>query len=408
MRPPSGVEIAILPEPRALQAVAEQVKATGRAYPLVALGRMFVARPERYRVRFRATGAEGGPSALLQCAACGAVARAAGDLVRHAIAHHLADHYREEKIADAPPKGNFTAVARCSLNGALLGPTNHHSYQTALLKLHRAQFASMPWERFRASIVLDRDPAAVEAWRQQASTRVTYLPLRGETPQPISTEADLERDFRANRLADCSREGAEFTVDGAIGSESGDPALRAAVRAMVAEEAHFPQQLIRQLAAALARAGLAVFRGARRMLFVAPARPAPFLADPTHVAPEVWAILEYAREHPRRGRGDLIRALCPSEAPAVGASDARLTTFLGHLDWLVRQGHLIEYFNGELERVAAPTGAPSSAAHPRSSRRQRRRRHAARAQATPTPAAGALPSNAAAPVPQSPSDAPLG
>lgn len=404
VRPPPGVEIAILPEPRALQAVADQVKASGRAYPLFALGRMFVARPERYRVRFRATGAEGGPSALLQCVACGAVARAAGDLVRHVIERHRAEHYREETASDAPPKGNFTAVARCTLNGALLGPTNHHSYQAALLKLHRSRFASMSLERFKASIVLDRDPAAVEAWRRQASLRTTYLPLHGEAPSPISTEADLERDFRANRLAGCSREGAEFTVDGAVGRESGDDGLRAAVRAMVAEEAAFPQRLIRLLAAALTRAGLVVFRGARSMLFVAPARPAPFLADPTHVAPEVWAILEYVRKHPRRGRGDLVRALCPPEAsresaPPDGAPDARLATFLGHLDWLVRQGHLIEYFNGELERVAAPTGAPSSAAHPRPSRRQRRRRHAPHAQAKPAPTAEA---------PQPPSDAPLG
>lgn len=387
--PPPGIDLAILPESRAVEAVAAQVKASGRAYPLFALGRMFVAKPERHRIRFRALGKEGGLSPLLQCVTCGAIARTATDLARHALERHLANHYREEKTTEEPPKGNFAAVARCSLNGALLGPTNHHSYQAALLKLHRSRFPSMSLERFKASIVLDRTPAAVEQWRQQASTRVAFVPLQGENPTPLASETEVERHFRDHRLAEATRTGMEFTVDGAAGRECADAVLKTAVRAMVAEESLFPRRLIGILAETLSKAGLAIFRGPRGMLFVATTRPAPFAADPSHVAPGVWAILEFVREHPRKGRKDLVRALCPSTATpapaaegapaAAPAPDPQLVACLGDLDWLIRQGHIIEYFNGELERVTprpatpAPPGGDNTPSAAHGPRRKRRR-----------------------------------
>ncbi|MCC7518037.1 MAG: hypothetical protein IT578_02505 [Verrucomicrobiae bacterium] len=403
--PPPGVEIALLLEPRAVEAVAAQVRTSGRAYPLFALGRMFVARPERYRIRFRATGEDGGPSTLLQCAACNAVARSDGDLARHILDRHRADHYREEKTEGDLPKGNFAAVARCSLNGALLGPTNHHSYQATLLKLHRDRFAAMSFERFKANIVLVRDPAAVEEWRKQASTRVAFVPLRGAASAPLATEADMERDFRERGFAECRRAGSEFSVDGAVADAGADAALRNAVRALVAEEALFPRRLIGLLAEALAKAGLAVFRGARGMLFVATARPAPFVADRAHVAPEVWAILEHVRERPRCGRKDLLAALGPTLASPPSAdvtpgADPRVAAFLGHVDWLVRQGHLIEYYNGELERVAprpAFATSPPARLRPSKPRRKRRRGDAPRPEQKGAPAGGPEASPSAAP-----------
>ncbi len=384
--PPPGIDLAILPESRAVEAVAAQVKTSGRAYPLFALGRMFVAKPERHRIRFRTLGKEGEASSLLQCVTCGTVARTATDLARHVLERHLADHYREEKTTEEPPKGNFAAVARCSLNGALLGPTNHHSYQAALLKLHRSRFPSMSIERFKASIVLDRTPAVVEQWRQQVSTRAIFVPLHGENPKPLASESEVERHFREHRLAEATRSGKEFSVDGLTGRDCADAGLRTAVRAMVAEESLFPRRLIGILAETLSKVGLAIFRGPRGMLFVATTRPTPFAADPSHVAPGVCAILDFVQEHPRKGRKDLIRALCPSattphSAPAAEGTpapvpDPKLVACLGDLEWLIRQGHIIEYFNGELEHVAPkPAAAGGDPTPPLPRPKNPRRRH---------------------------------
>lgn len=69
------------------------------------------------------------------------------------LAVHLdAQVLRIRRTGIGSSKGDFKAIAKCSLNNELVGPVNWHGYQSALMNLHRTKFANMPFEAFRSRL----------------------------------------------------------------------------------------------------------------------------------------------------------------------------------------------------------------------------------------------------------------
>ena len=63
--------------------------------------------------------------------------------------------YTKEEIEVEAPKGNFTAVAVCSMGGELIGPVTWHGYQAALMNLYRSKYSTMPLDAFKSRISLN-------------------------------------------------------------------------------------------------------------------------------------------------------------------------------------------------------------------------------------------------------------
>ena len=86
-------------------------------------------------------------------------------------AEWLPRYYESVEQEVEAPKGDFKAIAKCSLNNELIGPVNWHGYQSALMNLHRTKFSDMPFEVFRSKIVTDKNEETVEAWQASVSKR---------------------------------------------------------------------------------------------------------------------------------------------------------------------------------------------------------------------------------------------
>lgn len=337
-----------------MASVVEQIQTTGRAYPLFSLAKMFLEKPERYHVRFLSLDAP-----LAQCATCEAVMLDDGAMVSHALAKHRDLYYKEERVAVDPPKGTFTSVARCGLNGAILGPTNHHAYQANLMQLYREKFRHLPFEKFKGSIKSVHDPAAVKAWQEQSSSKSAWQPLQGEGTAPLQSLSEMELHFREKHLPAMSRRQKEFTLEGAVAHRGADGPLRAALQAALDEENRFPNRLAGKLHSQFQKEGLPVFKGPRRMLFVGVAWPKPLVADATNVSKSICAILDFIKVGKECGRKELLRVLAPA---AEGAAPPDTTALiLQDLHWLIRQGHVIEFHTGTLElaRTPEPRKAPA-------------------------------------------------
>jgi hypothetical protein len=178
------------------------VKSTHRAYSLFDLARMFLARPERHRLKITTKNVaeplyqlgENGPVWLDKAAA----ERAAFPVARQ-------DFYVAVTEQREAPKGNFSNVARCRLNGALLGPTNYHGYQPALRKLYEERYSRrMSFSDFQREIEVVSDPALVEQWKQQSSSVTVYRikpPAAPEPPQPAAEPPAPEPEKAAEAAA---------------------------------------------------------------------------------------------------------------------------------------------------------------------------------------------------------------
>ena len=348
------VNVEFLPEPNCTIALAKQIKAGARAYPLFDLARMFLEKPDRHRVKITTTD---GAAKLYQCGEGGSVSLDRQSLERNAftLSRHL--FYTEETTQGEPPKGNYTNVARCSLSGTLLGPTNHHAYQPTLRKLYEERFSRrMSFPEYQRQIEVVTKPEVIEAWKEQARSVTTFKTLE-ETPVTIESASEAERHFRTHYLEKCLRSGNSFEISGEASRNLPDRGIANAVRQSWEDENRFPGHLMNNLRREFIHAGLYIFKHRNRVQLVSAIRPTPFSQSQQTLSDTITEILKAIGSTPKCTRVDLaakIIPLHPEDDPAKIKSQ-----LASDLHWLTHAGHVIEMHNGILELPGTPNPNPN-------------------------------------------------
>ncbi|MEN9284869.1 MAG: hypothetical protein RLZZ179_2362 [Verrucomicrobiota bacterium] len=337
--PLEGWEARLVADPRSVEAVARQIKASGRAYSVFDVARLFLQDRARFLVRMRvarprqpqAKGEAPPPPApeVFQCMADGSLWSGREDAIRHLLSSPALDaFYRTEAVTLDAPKGNFSAVAVCGFSGAILGPPNHHDFQRNVARLHRERFSHMPLDRYKSRIRVEKDEATLARWQESQTSSQQFIPLLpevpegGEAPAPLKNAAEMEAHFRANHAAEAVRAVTDVTVPGNIPGRKLSPPLLALLRSEVERQQRFPIQLVQDLCRDLERAGLRFFKKDRKTTFVSRNRP-HFLADDVVLGDRVRSIVEMVRANPGITYTRLVSTLAPhievrpGEAPAM-------------------------------------------------------------------------------------------
>ncbi len=337
--PLEGWEARLVADPRSVEAVARQIKASGRAYSVFDVARLFLQDRARFLVRMRvarprqpqAKGEAPPPPApeVFQCMADGSLWSGREDAIRHLLSSPALDaFYRTEAVTLEAPKGNFSAVAVCGFSGAILGPPNHHDFQRNVARLHRERFSHMPLDRYKSRIRVEKDEATLARWQESQTSSQQFIPLLpevpegGEAPAPLKNAAEMEAHFRANHAAEAVRAVTDVTVPGNIPGRKLSPPLLALLRSEVERQQRFPIQLVQDLCRDLERAGLRFFKKDRKTTFVSRNRP-HFLADDVVLGDRVRSIVEMVRANPGITYTRLVSTLAPhievrsGEAPAM-------------------------------------------------------------------------------------------
>lgn len=207
-----GWQVRLIPDHRHVEAIARQIKASGRAFSVFDVGRLFMESRDRYLLRFsRFTAApqpqqpqpqgEGkpapqppranpGPEELYQCKADHSLWLSRDEAIRHLLhSPALTKYYRTETVTTEAPKGNWNSIAVCGFSGALLGPPNHHDFQRNVARLHRERFSDMSLERYKSRIRTEKDETLLQKWQEQQSTVMQYVPVTAEEPAPAPVPA---------------------------------------------------------------------------------------------------------------------------------------------------------------------------------------------------------------------------
>jgi hypothetical protein len=343
--PALEVSVRFLPHAASLENVIAQIKSASVAYSVFALARLFLEKPERYSVRLSAS-----PDKLLhQLGEKGPVSSERSLLESNAFAFAKENFYKIEIVQTDPIKGNFSNVARCRASGTLLGPTNHHSYQSQLRNLYEQRFSRrMSFADYQRQIEIVSNPAAVEQWKEQARNVTTYTVLGTEPPVTFKTSAEAERHFRQHYLHDLIRSAPEFTVSGVLSRRLPDRALGRLIEDTWAREIRSPSNMMQELAGTLRHAGLNVFRHRRGMLFVSPIRLKSFKHGLTSVSSSISNILEAVTAAPGIHRKDLAEKLIPAPSENGDVEKSRLS-LAADLKWLISEGYVIEFNDGSLD-----------------------------------------------------------
>jgi len=343
-RTPSQIIIHFLPYPPAFENVVAQIKSGSVAYSLYALARLFLEKPERYEVRLTAKA----ESPLYRLGDNGTLSLNREFLEQNAFRLAQSDFFRMDIIEAEPIKGNFSNVARCRLSGTLLGPTNHHNYQSQLRGLYEQRFSRrMSFADYQRQIEIVNDAKLIESWKEEARKMVTYTTSHEEAPLTFSSATEAERHFRAHYLTGLIKGQEEATIGGVLSRHSPDRVLNQAVEDAWVRETRSPSGMMQELAGRFRHNGLHVFRHRRGMLFVSPIRTRAFVYEHSGVSPTVNAILEALAGTAVIHRKQLFEKLIGD----VTAEDAepRKLALASDLRWLISEGYVIEFNDGSLD-----------------------------------------------------------
>ena len=346
------VKVEILPEPAAASGIAKQIKGSGRACGVFRVANMFMDRFDRFRVRVTALD----PAAVMHRIGEGPLSFDRAAIESGAFKANFDQYYVTEIVQGEPPKGNYTSVARERLSGALLGPSSHHNYQVALRKLYEERYARrMSFQDFTRNIENVTDPAAVEQWKQQASSVTTYKTKVAEGGEPIvfKTEQEAEEHFRATHLPSLLTSGRTLEVGGAIAGSLLDKSIGFTVRDAVEREREVPVQMVNALRPYFNEAGLQLFKWKRKILYASGIRPQRHPADQIF-SEGISAILTTVGEQPGIKRPQLAAKLVgtlPADATdeAQQEAAANIASLAADLHYLIQIGYVVEFQNGCME-----------------------------------------------------------
>ncbi|MDA3924059.1 MAG: hypothetical protein PF904_05090 [Kiritimatiellae bacterium] len=379
--PPLALEVRILPEQKALGGVIRRIQSSHRAFPLRDIAWLFLDKPASCLVRLAQQKDE--PLPLYQCKICGMPALSEEEMESHLLNRHLDDAFDVEEIECDMPGGQFVCVMRCGMTGVLLGPPNHHSYNTKVHDMLRTKFPNMSEEAYRRKIESVRETEVIEEWRQSCTKKKIYRRKEVQavpaiepvpTPEPVEAGVDAAPVAEGETIAPAApvvdmvdnevkappmdREVAELVFKREImpkqyssvkhmiciastALQTPNKPLYFAIKDMLHKERRFPTSLFFALRGAFRHRKLHLFRAneAKGPDFVMQKKPS--VLNPSHAVDLVKEVLSYIHEHPACTKVELVHALSNDE-------DVKIKETLAQLAWLIEKGNVIEYYNDVL------------------------------------------------------------
>jgi len=424
--PPLPLEVRVLPEQKALGAVIRRIQASHHAFPLRDIAWLFLDKPASCLIRLAQL--KDAPAPLFQCKVCGMPALSEEEVELHLMNRHLDEFFDVEEVECGPPGGQFVCVMRCGITGELLGPPNHHSYNTKVNEMLRTKFPNMTEEAYRRKIESVRENEVIEEWRQACTKKKIYrrknvIPLKvvaSESIEPVPAPLEDEQLPAAEegetapvvvdpvdneiKAPPMEREVAELVFKREVltkqyvsvkhmiciastALQTPNKDLYYAIKDMLNKERRFPTSLFFALRGAFRHRKLHLFRAneARGPDFVMQKKPAEL--DPAHTVELVKNILAYLHDHPACTKLELVHALSNNE-------EAKIKEILGQLAWLIDKGNIIEFYNDvlsppieypsfklrESEKKQVKRGDPVTADEPKSADKPPKKARAASAE----------------------------
>lgn len=378
--PTEGLRVELRPVDSGLAALHQEVQKHRRTISLLDLAKVVMGSYDRYDLVFMKQ--ENGPD-LYHCKhGDGACFISRQEAVKHLWQSTWMPKYYEsvEQEVEAP-KGDFKAIAKCSLNNELIGPVNWHGYQSALMNLHRTKFANMTFEAFRSKIVTDKSEEAVQAWQEAVSKRTAWKPVReGASEVLLESPAAVEQDFESNHFDECYDVTDKVFVNGAVKKNHLSPGLWAHLIQLSGTTRRHPSMLIPNLCHGLARHHMPIFKW-KGNHYTGPARPKA-MEEGTVLSDSLMSIATWAANNPGKGVDAMLKELAPvpeqekASEEEVAQAMEKQQNLVRDLLWLSEQGYILVFSNNTVSRprtVSAQAPSPKKAPKENGNRKRRAR-----------------------------------
>ena len=365
-RPPLEIDASIRPEKNGVEALAKQIKNSGRAYPLFDIARLIIAKSERYEAVFQTKRKEDGTVAqpLFFCQVDETVWLSEEQAIDHVLGRHFDTFYKTEKTEIDPPKGTYTFVAQCGMSDEILGPPNYHGYQEKLRSLHAERFARLPFDVFKSRVKIVHDEEVVNKWIEEQSYKTEYIAINLPEEARLDSRDAVRSHFREHHLGNLIASVDSIALKGNVYTRKSPPRMQNLVRRAFDEQRRFPIKVVNMLSQEFSSHGLQFFKRKKSVTHVSVSRPHHLDLENTPVSESIRDIVSFIIDTENCTRRNVLEKFAPEpEAPeASGEGDEKKdaplsperTAVLSDLHWLVHQGHVIEYANGQMEVAPKP------------------------------------------------------
>ena len=341
--PAEGFRVELRPANSILELFAANIQKQKRALPLIDLARVVMGDKARYDLVFMKL--ENGPMLIHSTKGDQACWLTEAEALAYLWkAPWFSELYTREEIEVEAPKGNFNAVAVCSLGGELIGPVTWHGYQAALMNLYRNKYSTMPLDVFKNRISVDKTEESVAAWVQAASHKTVWKPTREGAADTVLEDARaVEADFQANHYASVYEVVDKVFINGSTPRAVLSPGIAAHVAILSDKTRRFPQMLIPNLCHGMARHHMPIYKWHGNH-FTGPSRVRALPAD-TVLADRMMAIMNWAKENSGKKADIMFAELSgvsagEDEASRQAATDAH-APYVADMIWLLEQGYIV-------------------------------------------------------------------
>ena len=337
--PEIGVRVSIEPDPQAIHLIGKEVLQVARVYSLFDVAKTLLAEKARCRAFFE-THESHAPLIRGKVDECLFLTRE--EAIRHLWSSELRNDFIEEETVEVdPPTGNFQAIARCGISGQWLGPVNFHSYQTNLRRLHRENFANMPFEIYASKVRTERGEEAVNSWLETMKSKTRWRIKGAEGDDAwMMDRADAERAVITACFDRAFEEVRRADVSGGILAKNISPSLLVTLKIAGTHARNHPAILIPAVCRAVEAEHLPVFKRQGK-LFTGPARPSP-LALNAILADRPEKMVTWIRANTPAKLEGLWLSVLPEGSTAPPAD------YAADLFWLLHQGHILLYTDDTL------------------------------------------------------------
>ena len=369
-RPPLELDVALQPEKNGVESLARQIKHTGRSYPLFDIARLILAKPERYLVVLKTRKKEDGSVAqpLFFCQVDETVWLSEDQALDHVLSRHFDTVYKTDKTEIDPPKGTYTFVAQCGMSDQILGPPNYHGYQDKLRALHADRFPRLPFDVFKSRVKIIHDEEVGKQWLDDQSWKTEYIAINLPEEARLESREAVREHFREHHLSNLISGVSDVALKASVFNKKTPPRMQNLVRYAIDDQRRFPLKIVNMLSQEFSSHGLQFFKRKKSVTHVSVSRPHHLNLDHTPVSDSIRNIVTFVVDNQNCTRRMILDKFVPepdkpesAEVPAEGDApkpDTPLsperTAILSDLHWLVHQGHVVEYANGQMEIAPKP------------------------------------------------------
>ena len=369
-RPPLELDVAIQPEKNGVESLARQIKHTGRSYPLFDIARLILAKPERYLVVLKTRKKQDGSIAqpLFFCQMDETVWLSEEQAVDHVLSRHFDTFYKTEKVEIDPPKGTYTFVAQCGMSDQILGPPNYHGYQDKLRALHADRFPRLPFDVFKSRVKIVHDEEIVKQWLDDQSWKTEYIAINLPEETKLESREAVREHFCQHHLANLITSVDDVALKASVFNKKTPPRMQNLARYELDDQRRFPLKIVNVLSQEFSSHGLQFFKRKKSVTHVSVSRPHHLNLEHTPVSDSIRNIVTFVVDNQNCTRRMILDKFAPEpekpeapEAPAEGDEpkaapplSPERTAILSDLHWLVHQGHVVEFANGQMEIAPKP------------------------------------------------------